>query len=77
MADLLDDVSIIIVTYQGDGLTKNCLDSLAASRRDKKRILAARRQANRIRKVTDSRIFKTVMKRPPLMDLLRYFKGNM
>ena len=27
----LNNVSIIIVTYQGDGLTKNCLDSLAAT----------------------------------------------
>ena len=62
----LNDVSIIIVTYQGDGLTKNCLDSLAA-----------RRQAVRIRNVSDTQIFKTAMKRPPLKDLLRYFKGNM
>ena len=31
MAGRLDDVSIIIVTYQGDGLTKNRLDSLAAT----------------------------------------------
>lgn len=27
----INDVSIVIVTYQGDDLTKNCLDSLAAT----------------------------------------------
>ena len=37
----------------------------------------ARRQTSRIRKVSDAQIFKTAMKRPPLKDLLRYFKGNM
>ena len=31
MTAALNDVSIIIVTYQGDDLTKNCLDSLAAT----------------------------------------------
>ena len=56
---------------------KSDFAALAASRRDKKRILAARRQANRIRKVSDAQIFMTAMKRPPLKDLLRYFKGNM
>ena len=56
---------------------KSDFAALAASRRDKKRILAARRQVSRIRKVTDRQIFKTAMKHPPLKDLLRYVRGNM
>jgi len=56
---------------------KSDFAALAASRRDKKRVLAARRQVSRIRKVSDAQIFKTAMKRPPLKDLLRYVRGNM
>lgn len=37
---------------------------------NRKRLLAARRQIKRIRKVPDSMIFKTVMKMPPLKTLI-------
>ena len=59
----------------GNGLVVCAIMALRATA--KRGASDARRQANRIRKVSDAQIFKTAMKRPPLMDLLRYFKGNM
>lgn len=39
MKSTLKDVSIVIVTYKGDELTKNCLDSLAATCEDDPQIV--------------------------------------
>ena len=51
--------------------------ALVTSRRDRKRILAARRQANRIRKVSDAQIFKLAMRTQTLKEFFSNVRGNM
>lgn len=53
------------------------LAALVTSSRDRKRILAARRQVKRIRKVSDAQIFKLAMKTQTLAEFFRNVRGNM
>lgn len=50
--------------------------AIVASFRDRKRILAARRQVSRMRKASDREIFRLAMRRPPVMDFLKYIRSN-
>jgi len=50
--------------------------SLASPIRNRPKILAARRQISRIRKVSDFKIFNAVMRLPPFPQLVRFFLSN-
>ena len=50
--------------------------ALLKSRCEKARIIVARRQAKRMRRVSDREMFKAVLKRPPATDLFRYLRAN-
>lgn len=55
---------------------KSDWNALIRSRNEKARTLVARRQAKRMRKATDRQIFKTILRRPPATELLKYFSSN-
>ena len=50
--------------------------AIVKTRYERSRIIAARRQINRIRKVSDAEVFKTALHAPPIMELLTYFRNN-
>ena len=50
--------------------------ALVKTRYERKRIIAARRQTTRIRKVSDAEIFKTILRTPPIKEFLSYFQNN-
>ena len=50
--------------------------AIAQTRYERARIIAARRQVNRIRKISDAEVFKTALHAPPTMELLAYFRNN-
>ncbi len=50
--------------------------ALTQTRYERIRIIAARRQINRIRKISDAEVFKTALHAPPIKELLAYFRNN-
>lgn len=55
---------------------KSNWNALIRNRNEKARAIIARRQAKKIRKVSDREIFSTILRTPPISDLLKYFSAN-
>lgn len=50
--------------------------ALFKTKNDMVRLVIARRQVNRIRKVSDHQIFKHILRRPSLKEFIRYLRSN-
>ena len=85
MACTLKDVSIAIVTYKGDDLTRNCLDSLAAACGDEPQIVVVDNSpsgtTHAIVAVHPNTVYRADFQdcdeAHPLAEFIRYVKGNM
>jgi hypothetical protein len=55
---------------------KSDWNALFLTKYDKEKLAVAKRQIDRIRKVSDRQIFKRVLRFPPLADFFRYLRKN-